>query len=176
MDLKGKKVLITLNKEFVRIPKVLFSKMISEPRMFFKKFKGCVAFKWSESFANTNNGEKANKDEDIVNNNRKFINFESFSISKLSQKELAIHPETIEFEGAFSIFNFPSKTESILSKAMFSGFQIHFSSLKPTYANLNIYFKKPNIQILPNSKTKELNFYGGTISPCVKARVSPLLM
>jgi hypothetical protein len=57
-----------------------------------------------------------------------FINFEPFFVSHLPQEKLTIHPKPAKLKRVFGIFNFPDKMESILSKAMFSGFQIHFLS------------------------------------------------
>ena len=169
------------SKEFSRAPEVSVSKMVSKPRMFFEKLKSTIAFKQLQGFANTHGRGKLDKQVDMVNTDIEFINFEPFSVSNLPQEKLTIHPQTIELEGIFSIFNFPDKMESILSKAMFSGFQIHFSSPKPAgdsaHANLNVYFEEPSIQALPNSKTKELNFeVNSDSSPSLKTWVSSLWM
>jgi len=164
-------------KEFSRAPEVTFSEMSSKPRMFFEKFKGTVSFKQLKSLANTHSRRKLNKQVDMVNSNVQLINLKSSSVSDLPEKKLTIHPEPVELERIFSVFNFPDKMESILSKAMFSGFQIHFSSPKSAgnkaHANLNVYFEEPSIQALPNSQTKELNFeVNGDSSLCLKAQVS----
>ncbi len=138
-----------------------FSKMVSQPRMFFEKLKGAVTFKQLKSHTNTHSWGHLNKQMDMVNSNIELINFEPFSVSNLPQEKLAIHPKSVELKGIFGIFNFPDKMESILSKAMFSGFQIHFSSPKSTgdtaHANFTFSFEEPSIQALPNSQTKELN-------------------
>jgi len=148
-------------KEFSRTPEVSFSEILSEPGMFFEKFKGSIAFKELKGFANTNSGRKLNEEMDMINSDVEFINFEPFSISNLPDEEFTLHPESNKLKGISCIFNFPDKMESILSKAMFSGFQIHFSSPKSAgdkaHANLNVYFEEPRIQALPNSQTKELN-------------------
>ena len=163
-------------KEFSRTPEVAMCEMSSKPRMFFKKFKGAVAFKKLKGFANTQSRGKFNKEMDMVSGNMQLIDFTFPSISNLPDKELTIHPEPIKLEGVFSIFNFPHKVEGILSKAMFSGFQIHFSSPKSAgdkaHANLMVYFEEPSIQALPNSQTKELNFeVNGDSSLSLKAEV-----
>jgi len=164
-------------KEFSRTPKMSFSKMVSQPRMFFEKLKGAVTFKQLKSLANTHNRGHLNKQMDMVDSNIEFINLEPFSISHLPQEKFTIHPESVKLEGVFSIFNFPNKMESILSEAMFSGFQIHFSSPKSAgdsaHANFTFSFEEPSIQALPNSQTKELNFeVNGDSSPNLKVWVS----
>jgi len=148
------------SKEFSRTPKVSFSEMPSKPRVFFEKFKGTITFKQLKSFANTHGGGELNKQMDVVSSNMQFIDFALPSVSNLSDKKLTIHSKPVELEGIFSIFNLPDKMESILSKAMFSGFQIHFLSPKSAHANLNVYFEEPSIQALPDSQTKELNLLG----------------
>ena len=138
-----------------------FSKVVSQPRMFFEKFKGAVSFKQLKSHANTHSRGHLNKDVDMVSSDVQLINFESFSVSHLPQEKLAIHSKPVELEGVFGIFNFPHEVEGILSEAMLSRFQIHFLSPKSTgdkaHANLMVYFEEPSIQALPNSQTKELN-------------------
>ena len=49
------------SKEFSRAPKVSFSKMVSQPRMFFEKFKGAVSFKQLKSHTNTHSRRHLNK-------------------------------------------------------------------------------------------------------------------
>jgi len=148
-------------KEFSRTPEMSFSKVISQPGMFFEKFKGTVAFKQLKSHTNTHCRGHFNKQVDMINSDVKFINFEPFSVSDLPQEKLTIHLKSIKLEGVFSIFNFPHKVECILSEAMLPRFQIHFLSPKSAgdkaHANFTVYFEEPSIQALPNSQTKELN-------------------
>ncbi len=149
-------------KEFSRTPKMSMSKMVPQPRMFFKELKGAVAFKELESSTNAHSRGKLNKNVDMINSDVKFINFEPFSISNLPQEKLTIHSKPIELERIHCIFNFPHKVESILSKAMLPRFQIHFPSPKSAgdkaHANFTVYFEEPSIQALPNSQIMELNF------------------
>jgi len=164
-------------KEFSRTPKMSFSKMVSQPRMFFEKLKGAVSFKQLKSHTNTHGWRHLNKKMDMVNSNIEFINFEPFCVSHLPQEKLTINPEPIKLEGVFSVFNFPDKMECILSEAMFSGFQIHFSSPKSAgdsaHANFAFYFVESSILTPPNSQTKELNFeVNGDSSPNLKVWVS----
>jgi len=165
------------SKEFPRAPEMSFSEMVSQPRMFFEKLKGAVSFKQLKSHTNTHSWRHLNKQMDMVNSNIELINFEPFSISNLPQEELTIHSEPIKLERVFGIFNFPNKMESILSEAVFSGFQIHFSSPKSAedgaHANFSFSFEEPSIQALPNSQTKELNLMeDGDSAPNLKVRVS----
>jgi len=109
-----------------------FSEVISQPGMFFEKFKGTVSFKQLKSQTNTHGRGHFNKQVDMVNTDVKLINFEPFSVSHLPQEKLTIHSKPVELEGVFSIFNFPHKVEGVLSEAMLPRFQIHFLSPKLT--------------------------------------------
>ena len=165
-------------KEFSRAPEVPFPKMVPQPGMLPKQLKGTVSLKQLQSFTDTQGRREFNKQMDVVNSNFKFIDFALFPVSDLPQEKLAIHPESVKLERVFSIFNFPHEVECVLSEAMFSGSQIHFSSPKSAtrekaHANLNVYFEEPSIQASPNSQTKELNFeVNGDSSPSLKAWVS----
>ena len=104
-----------------------------------------------------------------------FINFEPFFVSHLPQEKFTIHSKSIELEGVFGIFNFPDKMESILSKAMFSGFQIHFSSPKLTdRAHANLTFNSEGLISRPSDSNHvtELNFEDGDSSQNLKVWVS----
>ena len=90
-------------KEFSRAPEVPFSKIVSQPGMFFKKFKSRIALKQLKSFADTRSQRKLNKQGDVVDSNVKLVNFESFSISRLSQEKPTIHSKPIELKRVFSI-------------------------------------------------------------------------
>ena len=154
------------------------SKMVSKPGMFLHQLESTVTFEQLQSFADTHGNWHLNEEMDMVNSDMKFINFEPFSVSNLPQEKLTIHPNNLKLERISRIFNFPDKMESILSEAMFSGFQIHFLSPKPTrgdkaHANLTVYFEEPSIQALPNSQTKELNLMeNGDSSQNLKVWVS----
>ncbi len=159
-------------KEFSRTPEMPMRKMASEPRMLLHQTESTVSFEQLQSFANTHSWRQFNKQVDMINSNMKLINFTTLPVSNLSNKELTIHPQSIELERIHSIFNFPDKMESILSEAMLPRFQIHFSSPKIAHANLNVYFEEPSIQALPNNHTEILNFGGGDSSPSLKTWVS----
>ena len=169
-------------KEFSRTPKVSVSEMSSKPRMFFEKLKGTVSFKQLKSLANTHGSRQLNKQVDMVNSDVKFIDFTLLPISNLSDKELTIHFEPIELKGVFSIFNFPDKMESILSKAMLPRFQIHFLSSETLIRNkvltmLGFNFKEPSISASFINNSTELNLMEhGDSSPNLKVRVSSPLM
>ena len=160
-------------KEFSRTPEMSFSKMVSKPRMFFEKFKGTITFKQLEGNTNTHSWRHFNKQVDMINTDVKFINFEPFSISNLPQEEFTIHSEPIKLEGIFSILDFPDKMESILPKAMFSRFQIHFSS--PEHSSNYIHqFNSEGLVSRPSdtNQLKLLNFEDGDSSPNLKVGVS----
>ena len=167
-------------KEFSRTTKMSFSEMVSKPGMFFKKFKGTVSFKQLEGFTNTHSRRKFNKQMDMVSSNVQFIDFTLSSISNLPNKKLTIHPESVKLERVFSIFNFPDKMESILSKAVFSKFQIHFSSPKSAgdKAHANFVFSSEGLVSNPFyiKKSIELNVEDGDSSPSLKVWVSSPLM
>ena len=165
-------------KEFSRTPKMSISKMVSQPRMFFEKFKGTITFKQLDGFANAHRRGKFNEEMNVVNSDVKFVNFTSLSISNLPQKKLTIHSEPIELKGVFGIFNFPDKMESILSEAVFSRFQIHFLSPKSAqgdkaHANFIFSFEEPSISAPHINFSKELNLMGdGDSSLNLKVGVS----
>ena len=159
-------------------PEVPISKMVSKPRMFLHQPESTVSLEQLQGFADTHSYGHLNKEMDMVNSDVGFINFEPFSVSNLPQEKLTIHLKSIELKRVLGIFNFPDKMESILSKAMFSRFQIHFLSPKSArgdkaHANLTVYFEEPSIQALPNIQTKELNLMeGGDSSQNLKVWVS----
>ena len=138
------------SKEFSRTPEMSFSEMSSKPGMFFEKLKGTITFKQLKSFANAHSCWELNKQMDVVGSYVQLINFEPLSVSNLPKEKFTIHSEPVELKGISCIFNFPDKMESILSKAMFSGFQIHFLSPEIYIRNKvltisDVYFKEPSI-------------------------------
>ena len=146
-----------------------FSKVISQPGMFFEKFKGTVSFKQLKSQANTHSRGHLDKQVDMVNTDVKFINFEPFSVSHLPQEKLAIHSKPIELKGVFSIFNFPHEVESVLSEAVLPRFQIHFLSPKSTQedkAHANFVFNSEGLVSNPShiNNLTELNLMGDSDS------------
>ena len=160
-------------KELSRTPEMSVSEMSSKPRMFFEKFKGAIAFKQLKSFTNTHGCGKLNKQVDVVSSNVQLIDFTLFPKSNLSNKKLTIHSEPIKFKGIHCIFNFPDKMESILSKAMFPRFQIHF--LSPEHSSNYVHrFISEGLVSRPSvtNHSEVLNFEGGDSSPSINARVS----
>ena len=163
-------------KEFSRTPEVSFSEILSEPRMFFHQTKGAVTLEQLQGFADADSNWHLNKEMDVVSSNVKFIDFEPFSISNLPQEKLTIHSKAVELERIFSVFNFPDKMESILSKAMFSGFQIHFSS--PEHSSNYVQFISGGLVSRPSDTNhlEILNFEDGDSSQNLKVWVSSPLM
>jgi len=159
-------------KEFSRTPEMPMPEMVSKPRMFFEKAESRIALKKLKSLANAHGWRKLNKQVDMINSDVEFINFTLPSISNLSNKELTIHPQAIELEGIPCVFNFPHEVESILSKAMFSGFQIHFSS--PEHSSNYVQFNSRGLGSNPNLSNHLgiLNFEDGDSSPSLKTWVS----
>lgn len=166
------------SKEFSWTPEMSFSKMVSQPRMLFHPTKSAVPLEQLQGFTDTNSWRDFNKQVDMIHSDVEFINLEPFSISNLPKEKFTIHPQPVKFERVFSVFNFPDKMESILPKAVFSGFQIHFLSPKSAkrykaHANLNVYFEESSISALLNSQSKELNLMeDGDSSPNLKIWVS----
>jgi len=164
-------------KEFSRAPEMSFSKMPSEPRMFFEKLKGGITFKQLKSHTNTHGRGHFNKQMDVVNSDMKFVNLESSSVSNLSEEKFTIHFQPVKFERVFCVFNFPDKVESILSEAVFSGFQIHFLSPETLIRNkvltmFNVYFEEPSISAPYINISTELNIGDGDSSQNLKVWVS----
>jgi len=159
-------------KEFSWAPEVSMPKMSSEPGMLLQKHKGRISFKQLQSFADTHSDGHLNKEMDVINSDVKFINLKSFSVSNLSDEELAIHFNPIKLHRVHSIFTFPDKMESILSKAMISAFQIHFLTPKIAHANFDLF--SGGLESSPSDSThlEILNFEGGDSSPGLKAWVS----
>ncbi len=152
-------------------PEVSFSKIISKPRMFLQKLKGTITFEQLQSFADTHGNWHLNKQVDMVNSDGKFINLEPFSVSNLSDEKLTIHPNSIELHRVHGIFAFPHEVESILSKGMFSTFQIHF--LSPEHSSNYVRFISGGPKSGP-SHINRIKFYkeGGNSSLGLKAEVS----
>jgi len=169
-------------EELSRTPEMSFSEIVSQPGMFFHQTEGAVSFEQLQSFTDTYSRGKLDKQMDVVNSDVQFINFASLPISDLPKEKFTIHFKPIKLERVHCIFNFPDKMESILSKAVFSGFQIHFLSPKSAtrkraHANLNVYFEESSISTSPNTQTKELNLMeDGDSSPNLKIWVSSPLM
>jgi len=169
-------------KEFSWTPEMSSSKMVSQPRMFSKKFKGRISFKQLKCLANTNCSRQFNKQVDMVNSNMQLINFEAMPASNLPYEKLTINPDKLKLEGVSCIFRFPDKMESILSEAVFKTFQIHFFTPKLAqediaHANFNNLVQEGSIHPLDINRNQELNFMeDGNSSLCLKAQVSLPLM
>ncbi len=159
-------------EELSRTPEVSFSKIVSQPRMFFQKIKGAVSLEQLKSFANTHCDGHLNKEVDMVTSDLELINLKPFSVSNLSNEEFTIHPNSVELHRVHSIFAFPHEVESVLPEGMFSTFQIHFSS--PEYSSHYIrFFISGGLESRP-SPIQEIKFYkeGGNSSLGLKAEVS----
>ena len=151
-------------------------KMVSQPRMLSKKFKGRISFKQLKSLADADCSRQFNKQMHMVNSNMQFINFESMPVSNLPYEKLAVNPNKLKLEGVSCIFRFPDKMESILSEAVFKTFQIHFFA--PESAERNIAHAN-SINLFHEEGTNPLyiqelniNKEDGNSSLCLKAQVS----
>ena len=158
-------------KEFSRTPEVSFSEIVSQPGMLLQQAERTVTFENLEGFANRHGGWHLNKQVDMVNSDVKLIDFTPFTISNFSDEVFAIHPNAIKLHRVHRILAFPHEVESILSKAMLSGFQIHFSS-PIAHANIGLISgglgSNPSLSRIHN----KLNLEGGNSSLGLKAEVS----
>ena len=163
-------------KEFSWTPEMSSSKMVSQPRMFLHQTEGTVSFEQLKSLADTHSDWHLNEEMDMINSDVEFINFEPLPVSNLPKKKFTIHSKSVELKGVFGIFNFPDKMESILSEAMFSGFQIHFLSPKPAgnKAHANLTFISEGLVSRPSdtNHSEILNFEDGDSSQNLKVWVS----
>ena len=159
------------SKELPRTPKMSLSKVISQPRVFFQKLKSRITFKQLKSFANAHSWGQLNKQMDMVNSNMELIDFTSIPECNLIDESFTIHLDPIKLQRVFSIFRFPDKMESILSKAMFKTFQIHFSSPEDSSHYLQNLFKEGKINP-PYTEELNINKEDGNSSLCLKAQVS----
>ena len=161
-------------KELSRTPKVSFSEIVSQPRMFSQKLKGRVTFKQLESFADTHRRRKLNKQVNMVNSDVEFVNLEPFFVSNLSQEKFNIHPNSVKLHRIFGVFAFPHKVESVLSEAVLPSFQIHF--LSPEHSSHYIQqFNSGGLESRPSvsNQLTELNLWNNDNSSLgLKAEVS----
>ena len=166
------------SKKLAWAPEMSFSKILSQPRMFLQKSKSRNSFKQLESSANTHGWRQLNKQMEMVNSNVNLINLTAILNGCLFDKPFTINPDSIKFEGVFSIFGFPDKMESILSERVFPTFQIHFFS--PSNQARNIVLTKfvnlvheGNFYPFYTNQLTELNTTeDGNSSLCFKAEVS----
>ena len=159
-------------KEFSGTPEMSFSEIVSQPRMFLQQTESTVAFEKLEGFADAHRWRKFNEEMDVANSDVKFINFAPFTISNFSDKELAVHSNSVEFHRVSGIFAFPHEVKSILSKAMLSRFQIHF--LSPEHSSNYIRFISGGLESNPSlsRNSNQLNFEDGDSSQNLKVWVS----
>ena len=116
------------SKELAWTPKMPFSEIFSQPRMFLQKSESRSPFKQLQSFTNTHCRWKFNKQMDMVNSNMEFVDFASMFDSNFCDESFYINSNTIELHGISSVFRFPNKVERILPESMAKGFQFHFLS------------------------------------------------
>ena len=160
-------------KEFSGTPEMSFLEIVSQPRMFLQQTESTVAFEKLEGFADAHRWGQFNEEMDVANSDVKFINFAPFTISNFSDKELAVHSNSVEFHRVSGIFAFPHEVESILSKAMLSRFQVHFSSPEHSSNYIRL-FNSRGLESRPSdfSHSGILNFEDGDSSQNLKVWVS----
>lgn len=160
-------------KELSRAPEMPFPEIVSQPVVLLQQAESTVAFEKLKGFADTHRGGQLNKQVDVVNSDVKFIDFALFPVSNFSDEVFAIHSNSIKLHGVPSIFAFPHEVESVLSKAMLSRFQIHFSS--PEHSSHYIQqFNSGGLESRPSvfSQLTELNLWkSGNSSLGLKAEV-----
>jgi len=158
-------------KELSRTPEMSFSEIISQPRMLLQQTESAISLKKLKSLTDTHSSRQLNKQVDVVNSDVKLINLATFPISNFSDEVFTIHSDAIELHRIHGILAFPHEVESILSKAMLSGFQIHFSS---PIAHANFVFSSRGLGSNPSLFRihGQLNFEGGNSSLGLKPEVS----
>ena len=114
------------SEEFSWTPKVSFSEIISQPRMFLHQFEGRITFEQLKGFADRHCSRQFNKQMDMINSDVKLVNFTSILDCNLSDKSFTINFNPIKFKRVHGIFGFPYKMESVLPEGMFKTLQIHF--------------------------------------------------
>ena len=158
-------------KEFSGAPEMSMCEIIPQPGMLLQQTESAVTFEKLESFADAHRWRQFNEQVDVVNSDVNFIDFTPFTISNFSDKELTIHSDSIEFHRIHSILAFPHEVESVLSKAMLSRFQIHFSS---PIAHAKFVFNSGGLGSNPSLSRiqNQLNFGGGNSAVGLKTEVS----
>jgi len=159
-------------KEFSRTPEMSFSEIVSQPRMLLQQTESAITLEKLKSLTDTHSGWHLNKQVDMVSSDVELVNFESLPVSNLPNKKFTIHSDAIELHRVHGILAFPHEVESVLSKAMISTFQIHFST--PEHSSHYIQqFNSGGLESRPSvfSQLVELNFEGGDSSPGLKAWV-----
>lgn len=159
-------------KEFSRTPEMSFSEIVSQPGVLLQQAEGAVALEKLKGFADTHGSWHLNKQMDVVNSDMELINFASFAIGNFPDEVFAIHSDSIEPHRVHGIFAFPHEVESVLSKAMLSRFQIHFSS---PIAHAKFVFSSGGLGSNPSlfSHLTELNLWkSGNSSLGLKTEVS----
>ena len=159
-------------KEFSWAPEMPFSKIVSQPGMLLQQTKSAITLEKLKSFADTHSDWHLNKQMDMVGSDVEFIDFTLLPVSNLPDEKLTIHSDAIELHRVHGILAFPHEVESVLSKAMISTFQIHFSTPKHSSHYIQ-QFNSGGLESRPSvfSQLVELNFEGGDSSPGLKAWV-----
>ncbi len=159
-------------EELSRAPEMPLSKIVSQPGMLLQQTEGAVALEKLKGFANAHRRGKFDEQVDVVNSDVKLVDFAMLPVSDFSDEVFTIHPNSVKLHRVHRILAFPHKVESILSKAMLSRFQIHFSSPKIAHANFDLVSRglESNPSLLRIHK--QLNFEGGNSSIGLKPEVS----
>ena len=159
------------SKEFSWAPEMSVREIFSQPGMLLQQTESGIAFEQLKSPTDTHRSWHLNKQMDMVNSNVKLIDFAPFTISNFSDEVFAIHSNAVKLHRVHGVFTFPYKVESILSKAMLSRFQIHFSS-PIAHAKFSLVSRglesNPSLLRIHN----QLNFEGGNSSLGLKPEVS----
>ena len=139
--------------------------------MLLQQTESTVTLEQLQSLANTLRGWHLNKQVDMVNSDVKLINLATFPISNFSDEVFTIHSDAIELHRIHGILAFPHEVKGVLSKAMLSRSQIHFSS---PIAHANFVFSSRGLGSNPSLFRihGQLNFEGGNSSLGLKPEVS----
>jgi hypothetical protein len=160
-------------KEFSGTPEMSFSEIVSQPGMLLQKRESTIPFEKLKSLADTHGWRNLYKQMDMVNSDVKFIDFTALPVSNLSQEKFNVHSHAIKLHRVPGVLAFPHEVESILSKAMLSGFQIHFSSPEHSSHYIRL-FNSGGLVSRPSDSTQLeiLNLEDGDSSQNLKVWVS----
>lgn len=105
-------------KEFSGTPKMAFSKISSQPRMFSKKFKTWITLNKVKGLTNAHCWRNLHKQMNVVRHDLKLINFELVAKRSFANDCFAIIFNPRKLETIPSILGLPNQMKAVLSDAM----------------------------------------------------------
>ena len=165
------------SKEFSWAPKVSFSKISSQPRMFSHQSESTISFKQLQCSRNTHCWRQFNKQMHMIFSNMQFIDSAFIPFSSFFDKSFTIDFHDFKFKWVPSILGFPHEVESILPEGMAKTCKIHFFTPcldieNKAHAKRDL-IQEGSIYPLNIQRLTELNYLGdGDSSFGLKAEVS----